>query len=74
MLDPKGGRPENSFMLLIPTNDFKALVGSLPNAVAEGNLMAVKQGRQTTYFADWGGYAAASPNKDLLAAAPSKAL
>src|SRR5690348_5227255 len=25
MLDPKGGRPENSFMLLIPTNDFKAL-------------------------------------------------
>lgn len=74
MVDPKGGRPENSFMLLIPTSDYKALVGSLPNAVAEGNLMAVKQGRQTTYFADWGGYAAASPNKDLLAAAPSKAL
>jgi hypothetical protein len=73
MVDPKGGRPEQSFMFIVPTSDFKALVGNIQGATTEGEFTVVKQGRQTTYFADWGGYAAVSQNKALLAA-PSKGL
>ncbi len=72
-VDPKGGNPEESFLVLIPTNDYKAFIANLPEATTEGDLTVVTKGNKPAYFADWGGYAAVSPNKELLAA-PSKSL
>ena len=71
-LDPKGGPPDKSMLILIPTSDYKTLVGGIEGATTEGNLTvkAAPDG-SNTYIADWNGYAAASPNKDLVAAAPT---
>lgn len=73
-LDPKGKRPDRSVITLIPTKDYAALVGGLPGAAAEGEITVYRRGGMTFYIADWGGYAALSPTKDLIAAAPAETL
>jgi hypothetical protein len=72
-LDPKGAEEGKSVIILVPTTDYAALVGNIEGATKDGNLTVTKgQDGEDMFLADWGGYAAASPMKELVAAAPSK--
>ena len=72
-LDPKGADEGKSVIILVPTTDYAALVGNIEGATKDGELTVTKgQDGEDMYLADWGGYAAASPIKELVAVAPSK--
>src|SRR3954471_14905441 len=63
------GPGEPNMVFLVPVTDYKAFAAALPNAKAEGELMTFSMGGnpQPGYVANWGQYAAISPQKDMLA-------
>ena len=63
-------------MLLLPVTDFTAFLGNFPPGQAEDGVTAVRppDAEMDLYVAEWGKYAAVSPNKALVAAKPTKAL
>ena len=79
-VEPKGAQgeavdPNKSALMLVPTSDYKTLVANLEGATTEGNVTTAKgSDGQTIYLADWNGYAAVSPTKELVAAAPGAGL
>lgn len=74
-LDPKGGDEGKSVLILVPTTDYAALTGNIEGATKDGEITVTKgEDGQDMFISDWGGYAAVSPTKELIAAAPSKTL
>jgi hypothetical protein len=66
------GAPDPDVLVLVPITDFKAFAGSLPNAKAEGDLTTFSAGgRGAKFAADWGKFAAISPQKELLGKKPT---
>ncbi|MDB5323216.1 MAG: hypothetical protein JWN40_4847, partial [Phycisphaerales bacterium] len=60
-------------LILLPVSDYKAFIGNFADAKKEGELDAFHmKGEQDemTYAANWGKYAAISPQKELLAKKP----
>ena len=71
-----GGDSEKSFLLLVPTTDYKAMVASMPGAKTEGAITTFtpEEGSgedHPGYAAQWGNYAAITPVKDLLGKKPT---
>lgn len=64
-----GGGGEPNMVVLVPVTDYKAFAGALPNAKPDGDLTSFSMGGnpQPGYVADWGQYAAISPQKEMLA-------
>ena len=72
-----GGKPDKSILILVPTNDYKALVGSLPNSKTDGELTTFKPeggDDKPGYVANWGNYAAMSPTQALVSKKPGGGL
>ena len=75
VLDPAvaGGQPDKSILILIPTNDYKALAASLPNSKTEGDLTKFNDGEGDEdggFAMKWGDYAALSPTQAALSKKP----
>ena len=74
MVDPGSQEPDKSILILVPTNDYKALAASLPNSKTEGNITTFRtedEGDETPgYAANWGNYAALTPRQDILGKKP----
>jgi hypothetical protein len=76
-IDPgEGGSPDKSFMMLFPTSDYDAFIKNFPDAKTDGGISAVTlpNSSDQAYVSKWGDFAALSPNKDLVAKAPSEAI
>jgi hypothetical protein len=71
-LDPKGGNPDDSFLILIPVSDFAAFTGNFADAKTEGEITSftIPNEGKTGYAAHWGNYAAVAPTKAILEAKP----
>jgi hypothetical protein len=67
IMKPAAGAGEPDVVVLVPVSDFKAFAGALPNAAPEGELTMFNPGGKAVYAANWGQYAAVSPQKELLA-------
>jgi len=67
MMPPANGGEPN-MVVLVPVSDFKTFSTSLPNAKAEGELTTFTMGGnpQPGYVADWGKFAAISPQKEMV--------
>src|SRR3954447_17513764 len=79
LLDPAtaGGKEDKSILILVPTNDYKALVASLPNSKTDGELTTFKTESgddEPGYVANWGNYAAMSPTQALVSKKPGGGL
>jgi hypothetical protein len=64
-----GNGGDEAVLVLVPTTDYKAFSGGLPNAKTEGSITtfhAEEGGDKPAYSANWGKYAAISPSKALL--------
>ena len=78
MMNPAGTEndPEKSILILLPTNDYKALAASLPNAKTEGALTTFNASEdgadeeEKGFAANWGAYAAISPTQALVSKKP----
>jgi len=74
------GNPEKSILILLPTNDYKALAASLPNAKTEGPLTTFNASEdgadeeEKGFAANWGTYAAISPTQALVSKKPGGGL
>jgi len=71
--DKTGGNPDQSIVVLVPTSDYKAFLGNLREGADAGN--GVTSGKapkddEQVFVANWGKYAAVSPNKDLVSKKP----
>jgi len=65
------GNEDKSMLFLVPTTDYKAFVGSLPNSKTEGNVTTFSEnGDEPGYVANWGNYAAITPTQTLLSKKP----
>jgi hypothetical protein len=60
------GAQEPDVVALVPVSDFKAFAGALPNAKPDGELTMFNPGGKDVYAANWGQYAAVSPQKALI--------
>jgi len=72
-IDPGGkGNSDKSVIALIPTNDYKALLSNFSDAKTDGDITEVKfpNDPDSSYVANWGGYAVISPDKDLVSKKP----
>lgn len=71
-LDPKGGNPDDSFLILLPVSDFAAFTGNFADAKTEGEIttFTIPNEGEPGYAAHWGNYAAVSPTKAILEAKP----
>jgi hypothetical protein len=65
---PAPGANEPNMVFLVPVTDYKTFASALPNAKAEGELMSFSMGGnpQPGYVADWGKFAAISPQKEMV--------
>lgn len=74
--DTKGGPPDKSTLVLVPTTDYKTLIANLEGATTEGAVTTFQPPEgKTVYLADWGGgYAAVSPTKELISGTPGTGL
>lgn len=65
VMEPGPGQREPNIVALVPVTDFAAFSKALPNAKEEGELMTFSMGGspQPGYVANWGEYAAISPQK-----------
>ncbi len=54
-------------VILIPVSDYKAFIASFEGATTEGDITSFTKDSQKIYSAQWGDYAAVSPNKDAVA-------
>ena len=76
VLDPtaEGADEGKSLLILVPTSDYKAMAASLPNAKTQGAVTTFNHeegGDEPGYAAQWGGYAAISPNQALVSKKPA---
>jgi hypothetical protein len=64
---------EPQVVALIPVTDFKAFMGNLANVKQDGDLttFTLPDDLEPIYAANWGGYAAISPTKEMLAKKPA---
>ena len=64
--------PKPPALFLIPVTDYKAFLGNFGEAKTEGDISTVhpKNDPEDTYVANWGKYAALSPQKELLSKKP----
>jgi hypothetical protein len=64
---------DKSLLLLIPVADYQKFVGNFPDSKPDGDLTQVHFNKDpdVTYVAHWGDYAAASPTREIVAAAPT---
>lgn len=73
-IDPTstGGDPDKSVLILVPTNDYKAMVASLPGAKTEGAISTFtpEGDGEPGYVANWGAYAAISPVQAIVSKKP----
>ncbi|HVT87268.1 MAG TPA: hypothetical protein VHD56_00295 [Tepidisphaeraceae bacterium] len=78
MVDPDkvGGDPSEAMLILVPVTDYKAFLSNWPDATADGDVSAIKFAGdpQPVNVANWGKYAAISPNKKLVTEKPSAGL
>ena len=78
LMNPAGTEndPEKSILILLPTNDYKTLAASLPNAKTEGALTTFNASEdgadeeEKGFAANWGAYAAISPTQALVSKKP----
>lgn len=76
-IDPavSNAREEKSLLMLIPVSDYTKFVGNFPDAKTDGDVTQAHfkndLANEPTYFAHWGDYAAASPTRSIVAAAPT---
>ena len=78
LMNPAGTEndPEKSILILLPTNDYKTLAASLPNAKTEGPLTTFNASddgadeEEKGFAANWGAYAAISPTQALVSKKP----
>jgi hypothetical protein len=76
-LDPEAhGGPDNSMVILFPVTNYQTFLSNFPDAKAEGAVTQATMGddKKPAFFAEWGKYAAVSPNKDVVAQKPAGAL
>jgi hypothetical protein len=68
--DMNGAQPPA--IMLVPVTDYKAFLGNFPDAKSEGEISTIhlKNNPEDNFVAQWGGYAAISPMKDLLTKKP----
>ncbi|MGH7176240.1 MAG: hypothetical protein ACREJC_02565 [Tepidisphaeraceae bacterium] len=68
--------PDNSMVLLIPVTDYAAFLGNFADAKTEDGVSELKMGDSPKpgYMSDWGGFAALSPSKTIVAKKPSAML
>lgn len=71
-MDPKGtdGRPEDSFIMVVPVTNYAEFLTNFTNPKTDGAITEVEPpdgSDKPGFVADWGGYAAMSPNKALVA-------
>lgn len=66
------GNSDKSVIALIPTNDYKALLSNFTDAKTDGDITEVKfpDDPESSYIANWGAYAAISPDKALVSKKP----
>ena len=70
MMPPQDNRPP-LIVVLVPVSDYKAFVGNFAGAIAEGDLTNVTlPNNQPAFVANWGNFAAISPEKAMLAQKP----
>ena len=65
----EGNGGDEAVVVLVPTTDYKAFSGGLPNGKTEGAITTFhpeEGGDKPVYSANWGKYAAISPSKALL--------
>jgi len=62
----------NSMIVLVPVSDYKAFLGNMTDATAEGDITSghFKNDADVAYVIHWGDYAAISEMKELLAKKP----
>jgi hypothetical protein len=74
-LDPDkfGGNPEQSIVVLVPVSDYKGFLGNFKDTADEGGVTRAtpQEGGDEVFLAQWGKYAALSPNKAIVARKPS---
>ncbi|CAA9391090.1 MAG: hypothetical protein AVDCRST_MAG64-1196 [uncultured Phycisphaerae bacterium] len=76
MMDPEqfGGKPDQAVLMLIPTTDYKSFLTNFKAATDEGDGISKatpQDGPEDVFVANWGTYAALSPNKATLAKKPT---
>src|SRR5437867_1081195 len=72
-LDPgaDAGMAEKMVVALLPVSDYKAFIGNFADAKTDGDVTtATTPQGETIHIANWGSFAAITPNKDLLAKKP----
>lgn len=73
-LDPdKFGGPDKSFVAVVPVSDFRGFVGNFEDAANEGGVTRATHGDsgEEVFIAQWGKFAAVSPNRDVVARKPA---
>jgi hypothetical protein len=65
---PAPGANEPNMVFLVPVTDYKTFATALPNAKPEGELTSFTMANnpQPGYVADWGKFAAISPQKEMV--------
>ena len=72
VMQPSPGSPIPNMLFLVPVTDFKAFAAALPNSKPDGELtMFSPGGGQPGYVADWGKYAAMSPQRENVTKKPA---
>lgn len=78
MVDPDkvGGMEKEPIMLLIPVTDYQQFLGNFPDAKTDGGISEVKVGDSPApgFVANWGKFAALSPNRAVIENKPSATL
>ncbi len=75
-LKPAEGERDPGIIVLVPITNFDELVSNFPNAKVEGGVAEFRMGGggKPSFMANWGEYAALSPDRDLVAAKPAATL
>jgi hypothetical protein len=76
LMDPDqfGGNAEQAVLMVVPTSDYKAFLTNFKAATDEGggvSKVTPQDGPEDIFVANWGQYAAMSPNKAALAKKPT---
>jgi hypothetical protein len=68
--------PDKAMIILFPVSDYKAFLANFPDAQTDGDVTQVKMADspQPGFVANWGSYAAISPNKDMVSQKPATGL
>lgn len=71
-----GEREDKSVVILIPVTDYKAFVGNFQNPKEEAGVteVAMPEGAEPGYLANWGSFAALSPSKAVVSGKPAQML